>query len=158
MRAATGADFAFHNSGGIRMDLPAGPVTVRDLYHVAPFGNTLVTLKMRGEDVKRILENGVSGRHGILQVSGLSFSYDPARPAGERVRSVTADGGEELERYRVYSVATNNFLVQGGDGYEAFKHGWELRDTGKRLLDVLVADLAAKSPLPPPSRGRIRKL
>jgi 5'-nucleotidase / UDP-sugar diphosphatase len=154
LRAASGADIAVYNSGGIRNDLPAGPVTVRDLYQVAPFGNTLVTLKMRGEDVRALLEHGVGGGHGLLQVSGVRLVYDPGRPAGERVREVSAGDGP-LERNRVYKVATNNFLAQGGEGYDAFREGWEVRDTGRTVLDVLIADLKSNSPLPPPARGRI---
>ncbi len=56
---ATGADVAFQNGGGIRADIAAGPVTLRDLFNVMPFDNTLVKLKMTGAQVRSALDHGV---------------------------------------------------------------------------------------------------
>src|SRR5207247_6051527 len=79
-----------------------------------------VTLTMTGQQLALALENSVSklprtdGR--FLQVSGLALTYDPSSPPGSRVREITV-GGRPLEAARSYSVATDAFLADGGDGY-----------------------------------------
>jgi len=129
-------------------------VRVRDLYFVAPFANTVVTLRLRGEQIWRLLEHGVSGRQGFLQVSGVRLKYDPAQTVGQRVRAVWV-GESPLDRGRLYRVATNSFLAQGGDGYSAFAEGIDRQDTGMKLLDLLVREFENKKQVSAPRGGRI---
>jgi 5'-nucleotidase / UDP-sugar diphosphatase len=154
MRAAAEADIALQNSGGIRENMPAGPVRVRDLYQISPFGNTLVVMRLRGQTLWELLEHGVSGPQGILQVSGLRMEYDPRRPAGYRLLSVSVKGAP-LEMDKWYVVATNSFLAQGGDGYEGFKRGWNIVDTKKTLLDVQIEAMKKGGKASAEREGRI---
>ena len=123
LRAATGADVALTNGGGIRGDTtyPAGTeLTRKDILTELPFGNVTVLAEVTGTDLLAALENGVSqvedtaGR--FPQVSGLGFTYDPAAPAGSRIVEVTV-GGAPLDPARTYRLATNDYLLGGGDGY-----------------------------------------
>lgn len=59
-KAFFNADISIQNGGGVRVDLPAGAVTVGGIYSVLPFKNTLVQLKMTGAEVKASLEDAVS--------------------------------------------------------------------------------------------------
>ncbi|MCI6085169.1 MAG: bifunctional metallophosphatase/5'-nucleotidase [Selenomonas sp.] len=124
MRAAAGADIAFMNGGGIRTDLPKGEVTQGDLMNIFPFGNTLEKLELTGAEVRAALEHSVasvpSPFGGFLQVSGLAFTYDSSRAAGSRVQSVTVDG-LPMDDAQTYTVAVNDFLAAGGDGYDMWK-------------------------------------
>ena len=85
------------NGGGIRGDrtYPADTVLTRkDILTELPFGNVTVLAEVTGADLLAALENGVSqvedGAGRFPQVSGLSFTYDPTRPAGSRI--VEVDG------------------------------------------------------------------
>jgi 2',3'-cyclic-nucleotide 2'-phosphodiesterase (5'-nucleotidase family) len=75
---------------------------------------------MTGAAVRAALEHGVGqvenqgGR--FPQVSGLAYVFSPARPAGSRIASVTV-GGRPLDPTATYTVATNDFMRDGGDGY-----------------------------------------
>jgi 5'-nucleotidase len=60
MRAASGADFAFQNPGGLRADLDAGDVTMGDVYEVMPFDNQIATVTLSGAQVLDLVEHGVS--------------------------------------------------------------------------------------------------
>ncbi len=63
LRAATKADCAITNGGGIRANrlYPAGAkLTRRDVLSELPFGNTTVLVEITGADIKAALENGVS--------------------------------------------------------------------------------------------------
>ena len=118
LRDVAGADIALTNGGGIRATIAAGDITYNDILTVLPFGNTVVAKKILGSDVLKALEAGLSAYPetlgGYLQVSGIVVTFDPAKPAGERVVSVTV-AGEPLDPDREYIVATNDFLAAGGD-------------------------------------------
>jgi 2',3'-cyclic-nucleotide 2'-phosphodiesterase (5'-nucleotidase family) len=46
-----GADFGFQNLAGVRADIEAGDIRVEDVWKVLPFENTLVTLRLSGDQV-----------------------------------------------------------------------------------------------------------
>ena len=58
----------------------------------------------------------------MLQVSGIEYSYDASRPAGQRITSATVNGSP-LDRGATYTVAANSFLATGGDGFTTFEEG-----------------------------------
>jgi 5'-nucleotidase len=175
-------DFALINGGGIRDTLPAatytpadkslrrpgagtsGPydVTLGDAYTVFPFGNSISIVNITGVNLWAALENGVSrwptdGR--FPQVAGLKFTVDTTKPAGSRISNLTKTNGSAIAKdSTVYSVATVDFLVYGGDGYIQFD------PTKQQIRDLLVdvfaeglrADLAAgKVTLMPAATGQI---
>lgn len=162
MRETLDADVTLMNGGGIRASIPAGPITLGDIYTVLPFDNTLAGVEVTGEQLLAALEHGVSGYPvdwgGFLQVSGVNFTFNPNNPVGERITSVTV-GGEPLDLNRVYRVATNDFMAAGGDSYTMlgdapFFHGSD-RGDGEFLRDV-VADYFDIQPTVSPSiEGRI---
>lgn len=142
MKAAVGADIAITNGGGIRGDkvYQAGAdITRRDILTELPFGNRTVLIEVTGQQVLDALENGVSQVENAAgrfpQVAGLTMTWDPAKPAGERVTSVTV-GGQPLDPGATYKLATNDYMAGGGDGYASFKGG-------KQLLGVRDAKLMA---------------
>jgi 5'-nucleotidase / UDP-sugar diphosphatase len=129
LRAATSADIAITNGGGIRgnRQYPAGHrLTRRDVLSELPFGNATIMVEITGKDIKDALENGVSQieqRAGRMpQLSGMSIEVDPKQPAGSRVVAAKV-GDQPLDPARVYKVASNNFMLSGGDGYVALGRG-----------------------------------
>ena len=114
------ADIAFQNPGGLRIDLPAGEVNVGHIYELLPFGNTIVTGEMTGEQIVSILEQSFTFEKGMLQHSGLKVEYDADQPKYERVVSAALPDGTPLKMDQTYTVATNNFLAEGGDGFATF--------------------------------------
>lgn len=123
MKAATGADVAMTNGGGIRANkqYPVGhKLTRRDVLAELPFGNKTAVTEITGKALKAALENGLSQveqRGGRFpQVSGLKVVASLAAPAGSRVQSVEVNG-QPLDEAKMYKVATNDFMLRGGDGY-----------------------------------------
>ena len=165
MRQATGADIALTNGGGIRGDTdypPGTRLTRKMVLTEIPFGNKTVVLRLTGAQVREALENGVgraenpSGR--FPQVSGLAFTFDARRPAGERVTSVTV-GGAPLEDGRSYTLATNDFLARGGDEYRVFRAGEVLVDSasGELMAGQLIDHIIAAGTVAPAIEGRITR-
>ena len=165
MRLATGADIALSNGGGIRGDTvypPGTRITRKMVLTELPFGNRTVVLRLTGAQVREALENGVSrAGHGsgrFPQVSGLAFSFDAREPAGARVTGVTV-GGVPLEDGRSYTLATNDFLVRGGDGYAVFQADEMLIDpaSGTLMAGQLIDRIAAAGTVSPAIEGRITR-
>lgn len=129
-----------------------------------PFGNVVVTLPINGAELKTMLENGVSTMPAVSgrfpQVSGLCFTYDISAPAGSRVIGAVrqaADGSctgapVDLTAASTYTLAENDFMASGGDGYPNFT----ARVTTRDIMDQAVADyIAANTPISPAIQGRI---
>ncbi|MDR1320919.1 MAG: 5'-nucleotidase C-terminal domain-containing protein [Gracilibacteraceae bacterium] len=124
MRWAADAEIALENGGAIRAGFDEGDITVGEVNAALPFSNYLCKTKLKGSVVKEALEVSVSSypepRGGFLQVAGLTFAFDPAKPVGERVVSVSV-GGEPLDPDQEYTVVTNDFDAAGGDEYTMLK-------------------------------------
>lgn len=165
MREATGADVAVINGGGIRGNrvYPAGhQLTRRDVLSELPFGNRTVVAPVSGADLKAAIENGVSQvehRAGRFpQVSGLAAIVDRSRPACDRVVALTI-GGAPFDPEKLYRVATNDFMLKGGDGYGML--GARVQDAdlkGKLVASDVMVHARRLGTIPATSGGRIRFL
>lgn len=141
LKAVTGADVAITNGGGIRgnKEYAAGQkLTRRDILTELPFGNATAMVEVNGSAIKAALENGLSlydSRGGRFpQVSGLKIMFDPKQPVGSRVVSIEVNGAP-LDEQKLYKVATNDFMVRGGDGYSSLGRGKKLiGDTDGKLM------------------------
>jgi 5'-nucleotidase / UDP-sugar diphosphatase len=147
IRASTDAQAAIINGGTIRGDTqyPVGTkLTRRDILSELPFGNTTVLVALSGAEIKAALENGFSqleNRAGRFpQVSGLTIEVDERAPRGSRVVKVDVDG-EPLDPDKTYRVASNDFMLAGGDGYTALETGKILigPTDGRRVSNVVMA-------------------
>ncbi len=124
IRQASGADVALVNGGSLRHSLPQGQVTRGAVLDIFPFNNRVVTLVVDGKTLKSALE--LSVQHlpetygGFLCVSGMSFTVDAKAPQGKRVSEVKVQGNPLVEE-KNYTVATNDFILAGGDGYTMLK-------------------------------------
>lgn len=139
MRRRTKADIAFENGGGLRASIPAGTITLGSLYQVVPFDNTLITLELTGKQIMSVLEHGIYNKQiGMVQYSGLNVEYDQSLPDGRKIVKVTLTDGSNLSLTKKYKVVTNDFLVQGGDGFTMFSRGKHKADTQIPLRDCLI--------------------
>jgi 5'-nucleotidase len=168
MRAATGADVAFMNPGGIRADLvatrPGRPdfaVTYGDLFEVQPFGSALVTMTLRGAQIVALLEGQFGSRQEprILQVSrGFSYLYAFDRAHERAVVSDVRLNGRPIDPARSYRVTVPSFLAAGGDSFVLLKMGQD-RKEGPIDVDALASFLgqvsSARTPLDVPAGRRI---
>lgn len=153
MRDRAKSDVAFTNAGGLRADLPEGPLDRGHVLDAFPFLNTSVTLELSGRDIRGVLEQGFSLKAGMVQAAGLRATYDLKRPTGQRLVSLEI-GGRPADDGRMYRVTTNSFLAEGGDGYASFKAGKVIAQDA--LLSDLVCDhLRAKGTIAPPAAGRL---
>jgi len=154
LRQHARADVCLVNSGGIRKNLGAGPVTLLDIHEVFPFGNTLVVHSMSGASLREIIAANAAAAanwsYGILQVSGVAY-----RHRGEEVLEISV-GGEPLDDTAVYEVAMPDFVSGMGRTYLAGADLGPVRETGETLTDIVIAAVErAKGPIRAPEPGRI---
>ena len=153
MRESAHAEIAIQNSGAIRADIPAGRITMEQVYTALPFDDVLVAMDLSGAALLGLLEKSIARDKGILQVSGMEVRYDAGRTGDKRVREVRA-GGAPLDASRMYRVVTNDFLVAGGDKVSDFREGRHLT-YGGAVRDAFIAYLKRHSPLSPRTEERI---
>jgi 2',3'-cyclic-nucleotide 2'-phosphodiesterase (5'-nucleotidase family) len=163
MVAANGADIAITNGGGIRGDkqYEAGQtLTRKDIFTELPFGNVTVVTEVTGKDVIEALENGFSqmelGAGRFPVVSGLTVTVDANKAAGARVESVMIDG-KPIDPAKTYKVATNDYMLTGGDGYTALSKGNVLIDksAGNLMATDVMNYVEATGTVSPTVEGRI---
>lgn len=182
LRETYGTQLALTNGGGLRAPLPssyapqdttlrrtspgyaAGPpydLVIGDVFAVLPFGNSVLTRTVTGAQLYAILEHSVApipaanGR--FAQISGFKFTYDAARPAGARVVSVTLnDGTPILADSTVYTLATNDFVNAGGDGYTMLVDGQGV--TRNVMANDVLEYIKQRGTISPTIEGRITRL
>ncbi|HMI46618.1 MAG TPA: 5'-nucleotidase, partial [Gemmatimonadaceae bacterium] len=155
-RWAAKGDVAIMNNGGIRTELRAGDATYGSLFEIQPFGNTLYSLTMTGDQLRGLLEAMLGKSSVDDHISGLAIKYDPSKPKGSRIVSVTMSDGTPLSGSRSYNVIVNDFLATGGEGYNAGGRATASRPTNIVDLDALIDYLKSlPSPIVAPTEVRI---
>lgn len=140
MRAAVpDADVAVHNvAGGLRADLPAGPLTYGHLYEVFPFDNRVVAFTLTGAELERVLAAQLQPGPARVGISGIRV--EARCSAGGLVLTLLAPSGEVIDDERRLVVATTDFLATGGDGVftpVTPVDGLTVRDAAPALRDVV---------------------
>jgi 5'-nucleotidase len=162
-----GVEIVISNGGGLRASIDQGTVTMGEVLTVLPFQNTLATFQISGKDLVAGLESGLSqiedGAGRFPQVAGLKYSFDRSvAPNAGRVKSVEVmEGGTwtPIDPDKDYLVATNNYVRQGGDGYNVFaEKAKNAYDYGPSLEQVVADYLAAHRPYTPKLDGRITEI
>ncbi len=176
LAAFPGADLAIQNSGGLRADLPAGELRREHVQRVMPFENQLVLVELDGRRLELLLRLGSSGAHGIMQVAGGGYHFDPDRAGGDDLdgdgsvapwevdRLCSAHvGGAPIEPDRRYRVAVSDFLYAGGDDLGLALTGAPIVDEGGLLRDAIERHaggegcVGAGGPLLLPEAPRVRR-
>lgn len=132
-------DIAMMNDGGIRKDLAAGDIKVRDMWEIAPFGNTLVIYEWTGQELLQALDNMAKGGRS-MQVSGITMKLE------NRVGLVEAlINDKPIDPNKTYTICLNNYSASQGEKYFGIKIK-DLKETGLIDRDVLI-DYVKKHPV-----------
>ncbi|WP_336036768.1 bifunctional metallophosphatase/5'-nucleotidase [Halobacterium yunchengense] len=166
-RAQTGAEVAVTNAGGIRSNSVYGPgnVTVGDVYNILPFRNTLVTVELTGDELKRLLasqvvplESETGQRYGVeaqLQVSGVTYEYASHGDQEPVVREAWVNG-EPVEGDETYDVTVNSYMA-GWEG-SVLADAPRVNATDTLYGTALLEYVRENSPVSPEDTNRIRRV
>lgn len=156
IRGVAQTDFAMVNSGGIRSALEKGNITYGDIFRAFPFDNHVAILKVTGKQLTQILQVAQNDSKGFVSVSGLKMKvidhsveapYEDYDKTGltaawkyNRLLSLTKTDGQALNPDQVYTLATIDFLVFGGDGM-----GWPMSQISKNQIQISTGILAREA-------------
>ncbi|MCP4667202.1 MAG: bifunctional metallophosphatase/5'-nucleotidase, partial [Deltaproteobacteria bacterium] len=135
----TDVDFAILNGGAIRKDLPAGTIRKKLIYEILPFDSSVVVVTLRGSDVRALFKYIATlspGAGAFPQVSeGLRFAINQGAGRCENILI----RGKPIDPNRIYRIATNSYLADGGDGYSIFSKATKKNDSSVFQKDVFIA-------------------
>ena len=156
----------FNNRGELR----PGDITIADIYGIYPYENTLVVMDVTGDILKEALEHDATYWRqidGQVQVrtagdlksgtvrdynwdmySGLDYTIDLSRPAGDRVTKLQFNG-RPLADDKKLRLAINSYRAGGGGGYEMFTRGEIVWHSMSEIRDGLVTFISQQGELDP---------
>ena len=132
------ADISILNNGAVRSNLNEGNILYKDIINSLPFSNDVIIKEIPGKVILEALEYGVrtlpSPDSGIPQVSGITYKVDISinspviiddngsfqKIEGERRVYDVKINGEKLDMNKIYTISSNSFILNGGDGYSMF--------------------------------------
>jgi 5'-nucleotidase / UDP-sugar diphosphatase len=150
---------------GYGVAIQPGAITANELKNLIPHDSAVFTMKLAGAQIREILEQAIENVYttdvtkkvgGMIQISGLRFAYDPNQVRGNRVKEITV-GDKPLEQSRLYMVATNGLLAEGGHSQKTFLAGTHKREAGKQY-ETVKKWIAAKKIVSAAPTNRIRKI
>lgn len=161
LRKSAGADVALMNSGGIRTDLRVGDLTYGDMFALSPFDNYPALVIMTGAQLVDILRATTTGQRGIMQVSGIRYTYDASKKGLDRFQSATLENGDPIDPEKLYTVIMPDFIAAGGDGATEVMKGVPAEriqtSFAAPIRDVIIEQLAGQE-LEPKLEGRVTVL
>jgi 5'-nucleotidase/UDP-sugar diphosphatase len=144
-------DFAFHNGGNIRTELPKGPLTREQILTVLPFENYLYIISLKGSEIIELfnfIATVPQGAGGFPQFSG-DVRYTLNVPA-QTVTNLTI-GGTPVDPSKTYRFCTNDYLLGGGDGYAVLTKAQDQFNTSLLLSYVVIEYITSQSGIIRPS-------
>ncbi len=154
VRQESGAQIALLSKRHFQQDIAAGPITLRSLHEVWPTNDPLVRMILTGRQLTTLIEHSIRSPEQVLEVSGLRVTYDPQRPAGNRLTSLE-HLGRPIDPARDYRVVTTKPLADGGEGHKQFLGGRNPELIGMLIHTALQRYVATQSPLDRPFEERI---
>ncbi len=151
-------DFSIQNGGGVRSTMPKGDITKRIIYEILPFDNSVVVCVLKGSQVRELfafLATVPPNSGAFPQVSReVSFTLNYALGKCENVLI----NGQPIDDNKMYRIATNSYMANGGDKYRVFKESLRIDDTSKFQRDVVIEYIKKelKGNIVPLNPGRIK--
>lgn len=153
VRERYAADIGIYNLGGIRTSLLKGDITKGDVYSMIPFDNHIITIELTGSQILDLLSS-FADKHISIQVSGISFTYSPDKPKGEKISEITHNGSP-IDSEKTYKLATLDFVYYTSDDRSSIRQGKNLT-YGDMARDAIEEYVRKKVEIIPPEDERIR--
>lgn len=144
-------DFCLLNAGGIRSIIPKGNVTTRVAYEIMPFDNNLIVVELKGQQVQELLEYFASEKKPH-PVSGIRFDIQNGKPENVVIGSIPFDKNKN------YTVATSDYLYNGGDKMIFFAKAVAKYDLDYKLRNVLIDYFEKHDTLVPDTTERVHQI
>jgi 5'-nucleotidase len=125
---------AVTNGGGLRADIPAGPLTYGQIFEAMPFDNRFAVVEVKGSHLRKLVSTNLQRGGAILSWGGLAAK---ARCKNNKLDLTITVGGKPLDENKTYKLATSDFLASGGDGLIG---RLKLPEGAVKMTDVIIRD------------------
>ncbi|MEO8239542.1 MAG: 5'-nucleotidase [Flavobacterium sp.] len=142
-------DLCLLNHGGIRAILPKGNVTTRTAFEIMPFENNLVVLALKGQQILEMTSYIIKEKKPH-PLSGMTFTITKDNTA----KNILIQG-KPLDNNKIYYVATNDYLANGGDSMNFFLKNTQEFDLNYKLRNVLIDYFKEVDTIPIPKDIRV---
>lgn len=123
--AAQGAQVAFLNAGGMRLNqnIPAGDITRKHIDTLFGYPARLVMLKLTGKQLQAVVDRSIqawTGNGHWLQISGFAFRHNPDKGTAENLSLITPQGLRPVKPDETIYAVTGDYLIDSSgdqDGY-----------------------------------------
>ena len=158
MKEYSGAQISIHNNGGVRVDLPQGTITKRDLIEAHPFDNQVTLVTVSGKFLKKFIKTGFAPR-SLFTYSGLQITYKTNKK-GKIKKIKILFNGKPLKNNTMYTIVTNAYIAGGGSEGYLFKKipASAKKQVGEKSIRDLMEDAFKKGPVSAPATGRILEI
>ncbi|MGB9666072.1 MAG: 5'-nucleotidase C-terminal domain-containing protein, partial [Candidatus Cryosericum sp.] len=151
---------------GVAPSFSKGPLTVRDMYSLYIYENTLFAIKVTGQQIKDELEwsakyfntydysktatslvNSSVAGYNYDMLEGADYVIDITKPVGQRISGLTYHG-QPMDMKATYTLALNNYRA-GGGGFLGFKGApivYQSSDEIRNLMIQYVKDMGTIEP------------
>ena len=152
-RTSENIDFVLLNHGGIRSIISKGNITSRTAYEVMPFENSVVVVKLKGEQIQQLVSYLVKAKRAHPISSQLQISLTPNLELASAFIN-----GRPIDNKKTYYVATNDYLYNGGDRMTFFHPNDSLYVLDYKIRNVLIDYFKKTDTLNPKIDNRFIKL
>lgn len=153
------ADFALHNTGGVRVDIIKGDITKRDVISAFPFPNKVMLVRVNGAFIKKLIAKSIHEKRSLFQFSkNVKIQYRWKHNRAELV-SVKING-QNLDKDKMYLVAVNDYIANGGSEGYMFKKITDKKIISDKYLSDYFTDYIKDNPqgIKNTTAGRIKKV
>lgn len=132
LRENKSVDICLLNNGGIRSIINKGNITTRTAFELMPFENNLVVVSLKGEQILEMV-NYIIKEKKPHPLAGLTFTIDK----NDIAKDILVQK-QPLDLQKIYFVATNDYLYNGGDNMNFFKKAIQLYDLDYKVRNVWI--------------------
>ena len=105
----TPIDFCMLNLGGLRIpSLPKGDITKGKIFELMPFDNTLLAVEIKGSELKDLFDRAAA-------TGGWPISKEVKMTIHKEKAQDIMIGGQKVQKDKIYKVAMNDYMANGGD-------------------------------------------
>lgn len=136
------ADACIQNGGGVRINIPAGKISMGEAYELLPFSNTIYAIDMKGSEIKQVLEDALAnfadngGSTGSFPYAyALRYDINMSKGHDQRISHLQIKDRKsgtwsDIDPDKFYTVVTNSYIAGGKDGYATFARVQKERGKG----------------------------
>ncbi len=162
----TKADISFTNAPSYDIELIKEKITIRDIFKIYKYSNSLYTVKLRGHEIKQYLEYSydlffktmkdensnlikltkdnkklINRYYKFDTASGINYTVDISKKKGSRITIVSLSQNKPFRQNKTYTVVLNSFRVQGGGGHLPKGLGFTKEKIKSRIVKNFPHDL-----------------